>query len=65
MLIAHGTANPVVPLADARRAAARLRDAGATVRLSRYAASHRLHGDMLRDANHWIMTQVIGQKAGE
>jgi phospholipase/carboxylesterase len=65
VFLAHGSANPVVPVAQAQLAAARLREAGAAVRLTRYAAAHRLHADMLRDANHWIMTQVIGQKAGE
>jgi phospholipase/carboxylesterase len=63
--LAHGSANPVVPAAAARLAAARLRGAGATVRLTRYDDAHRLRPEMLRDANHWIMTQVIGQKAGE
>jgi phospholipase/carboxylesterase len=58
VLIAHGTTNPVVPLAAARRAAARLTAAGASVRLTRYATSHRVHADMLRDANRWIMAQV-------
>jgi phospholipase/carboxylesterase len=61
VLLAHGTANPVVPFADARRTSARLAASGATVRLSRYAASHRIHADMLRDANRWIMTQVTGK----
>ncbi len=58
VLIGHGTANPVVPVADARRAAARLSAAGAAVRVARYPTSHRVHADMLRDANRWIMTQV-------
>jgi phospholipase/carboxylesterase len=58
VLIGHGTANPVVPVADARRAAARLTAAGASVRVTRYPTSHRVHADMLRDANRWIMTQV-------
>jgi phospholipase/carboxylesterase len=58
VLIGHGTANPVVPFADARRAAARLTAAGAAVRVNRYPTSHRVHADMLRDANRWIMTQI-------
>jgi phospholipase/carboxylesterase len=62
VLIAHGSANPVVPFAEARRAAARLTAAGATVRLSRYATSQRVHADMLRDANRWIMAQVAAGK---
>ena len=63
VLIGHGTANPVVPFADARRAAASLTAAGAAVRLNRYPTSHRLHADMLRDANRWIMTQITTAKA--
>ncbi len=58
VLIGHGTANPVVPLAEARRGADRLTAAGAEVRLTRYPTSRRVHADMLRDANRWIMTQV-------
>lgn len=58
MLIGHGTANPVVPLAEARRGADRLSMAGAAVRFARYSTSRRVHADMLRDANRWIMTQV-------
>lgn len=61
VLIAHGTANPVVPIAEARRAAAKLRHAGATVRVARYAASHRVRPDMLADANRWIMAQITAQ----
>jgi phospholipase/carboxylesterase len=65
MFLAHGGANPLVPPSAARAAAARLREAGATVRFTRYAASGRIHPDMLRDANHWIMAQVVGQKSRE
>jgi phospholipase/carboxylesterase len=62
VLLAHGAANPVAPLSDARLAAARLAAAGATVRLARYATSHRVRPDMLRDANRWIMAQVATAK---
>ena len=44
------------------RAAARLAAAGAAVRLTRYATSHRIHPDMLRDANRWIMAQIATAK---
>lgn len=59
--IGHGTANPVVSFAEARSAAARLAAAGATVRVTRYSTSRRVHADMLRDANRWIMAQVAGK----
>lgn len=65
VFLGHGTANPKVPFAEARRAAARLTAAGAAVRVGRYATSHRVHPDMLRDANRWIMTQVTGKSEGE
>jgi phospholipase/carboxylesterase len=65
VLLTHGSVNPVVPFAEARRASARLAASGATVRLSRYATSHRVHADMLRDANRWIMSQVTGKQETE
>jgi phospholipase/carboxylesterase len=63
VLIAHGIANPVVRFADARRGAAHLTAAGASVRVNRYPTSHRVHANMLRDANRWIMAQIAGMKA--
>lgn len=62
VLVAHGAANPLVPFADARRAANRLAAAGATVRVNRYPTAQRVHADMLRDANRWIMAQVASGK---
>ncbi len=61
VLIGHGTANPVVPVAEARRAATALTRSGAAVRVTRYATSHRVHPEMLADANRWIMSQVMGK----
>lgn len=62
VLIGHGTANPVVPVSAARRAAARLTASGAHVNLSRYTTAHRVHANMLRDANRWIMQQIADTK---
>lgn len=62
-LIGHGTANPVVPASEARRAAAELTRSGASVRLVRYATAHRVHADMLADANRWIMAQITSPAA--
>ena len=62
VLVAHGSANPVVSFADARRAANRLTAAGASVRVNRYATSQRVHAEMLRDANRWIMAQIADAK---
>lgn len=61
VLIGHGTANPVVPVAEARRAAAQLTRSGSTVRVNRYATSHRAPPEMLGDANRWIMEQITGK----
>jgi phospholipase/carboxylesterase len=62
VFVAHGAADPVVPAAAVRRAAAKLAAAGASVRVVRYPTAHRVHADMLRDANRWIMAQVAGSK---
>jgi phospholipase/carboxylesterase len=64
-LIAHGDTNTRWPLAEARRAARRLAAAGAEVHFQRYPTSHRLHPDMLRDANRWIMSHVTGKRETE
>lgn len=65
LLIAHGSTNTRWPLAEARRAARRLAAAGAEVHFQRYPTSHRLHPDMLRDANRWIMSHVTGKGEAE
>jgi phospholipase/carboxylesterase len=53
--IGHGIANSVIPLARARSDFRLLYTAGLDVRLHTYPATHRLHSDMLRDINRWIM----------
>ncbi len=55
VLIGHGIANAVVPLTTARQDFRLLYAAGLDVRLHTYPATHRLHPDMLRDINRWIM----------
>lgn len=55
VLIGHGIANAIVPLASARRDFRLLYTAGLSVELNTYPATHRLHPDMLRDINRWIM----------
>jgi phospholipase/carboxylesterase len=49
VLLASGRANP---------SAARLRAAGATVRVARYSGAPAARADVLRDANRWIMDQI-------
>src|SRR2546423_1530353 len=56
VLIGHGIANPVVPLALARADYRLLYTAGLDARMHTYPATHRLHPDMLRDVNRWIIT---------
>jgi phospholipase/carboxylesterase len=58
VLIAHGIANVAVPLTVARRNARLLYTAGIDVRMHTYATTHRMHPDMLRDANRWVMEQI-------
>jgi predicted esterase len=57
VLIGHGIANAIVPLAHAREDCRLLYTAGLSVRMHTYPATHRLHPDMLRDVNRWIMEQ--------
>ena len=58
VFVGHGTNNPVVPVASARCAARLLGSAGAEVRFRAYSTTHRIHPDMLRDVNRWIMDAV-------
>lgn len=53
--IGHGIANPVVPFSQARSDFRLLYTAGMDVHLHSYPATHRLHANMLRDINRWIM----------
>jgi len=57
VFIGHGIANAVVPLTTARSDFRLLYTAGLDVRLHSYPATHRLHPDMLRDINRWIMEE--------
>jgi phospholipase/carboxylesterase len=58
VLIGHGLANAVVPLSMARDDARLLYTAGLDVRLRTYAATHRIHPDMLRDVDRWVMGHI-------
>ena len=55
--VGHGIANAIVPLSTARSDARLLYTAGLDVQMNTYATTHRLHPDMLRDVNRWIMSQ--------
>ncbi len=55
VFIGHGIANSVVPLSLAREDYRLLYSAGVHIEMKHYAATHRLHPDMLRDVNRWII----------
>ncbi len=58
VLIAHGLANSVVPLSLARSDCRLLYSAGIDARLRTYPTTHRIHADMLRDVNRWIIDHI-------
>jgi phospholipase/carboxylesterase len=58
VLIGHGIANAVVPLALARGDFRLFYAAGLSVRMHTYAATHRIHPHMLRDINRWVMGAI-------
>jgi phospholipase/carboxylesterase len=58
VLIGHGLANAIVPQRLARDDYRLLYTAGLSVTFHSYAANHRIHPDMLRDIDRWVMRQV-------
>jgi phospholipase/carboxylesterase len=58
VFIGHGIANAMVPLSFARSDFDLLYTAGLAVQLNTYPTNHRLHLDMLRDVNRWIMDRL-------
>jgi phospholipase/carboxylesterase len=61
VLIGHGIANAVVPLVMARADFRLLYTAGLDVQMHTYPTTHRLHPDMLRDINRWVMEAISYQ----
>lgn len=61
VFIGHGIANAVVPLALARRDHLLLYTAGLSVHMHTYPTTHRIHPDMLRDVNRWIMGHITDE----
>lgn len=55
VFIGHGIADPVVPLTLAKEDYRLFYSAGAQVEMQTYPTTHRLHRDMLRDVNRWII----------
>jgi len=58
VLIGHGIANALVPLTLAKEDYRLLYTAGLDIRLNTYPTTHRIHADMLRDVDRWIMQQI-------
>ena len=55
IFIGHGVANSVVPASLVREDRRLLYAAGLDVDVHTYPTNHRLHPDMLRDLNRWII----------
>lgn len=58
VMIAHGVANSVQLLSSAQRNHRVFYAAGMDVQFTTYPTNHKLHTDMLRDVNRWIMKHV-------
>ena len=56
--VGHGIANPFVPLSSARQDCRLLYTAGVDVQMHTYLSTQRLHPDMLRDVNRWIIAAI-------
>ncbi len=63
VLIGHGIANAIVPLSLARSDYRLLYAAGLDVRLHTYPANHRIHRDMLRDIDRWVIQAIYDEEA--
>jgi phospholipase/carboxylesterase len=57
-LICHGLTNQETPIRRARHAQQVLWTAGAEVEFRTYMTNHRVHPDMLRDVNRWIVSNL-------
>ena len=49
-------------MTSARQDARLLYTAGLSVTLQSYQTTHRIHADMLRDVNRWVMSHVTGDE---
>ncbi len=58
VLIGHGIANAVVPLSMAQADQRLFYSAGLDVTLHTYPSNHRIHAEMLRDIDHWIIGHI-------
>lgn len=58
VFIGHGIANAYVPLSCAKQDYSLFYAAGLDVHMHTYPSNHRLHPDMLRDINRWIINSI-------
>jgi phospholipase/carboxylesterase len=58
VMIGHGIANSLTPLTMAQADHSLLYTAGLDVRMHTYPATHKLHQDMLRDVNRFLMDAI-------
>lgn len=58
VFIGHGIANALVPLTLARQDSRLLYTAGLDVTMQTYVTTTRIHADMLRDVNRWVMSHI-------
>ncbi|MGE3808305.1 MAG: alpha/beta hydrolase [Gemmataceae bacterium] len=58
VFIGHGNCNAYTPLTAARQDFSLLYTAGLDVTLQTYPANHRLHPNMLRDINRWLIAGI-------
>lgn len=63
VFIGHGIANSVVPSSMVRADRRLLWSAGAQVEMKTYPTNHRLHPEMLRDINRWVIAQLSPESA--
>jgi phospholipase/carboxylesterase len=60
VFIGHGVANARAPLSTAKKDFRALYTAGMAAEMHTYPGTHRLHPDMLRDVNRWVIDRCNG-----
>lgn len=61
VFIGHGLANAYLPLTAAKQDFSLFYTAGLDIEMHSYLSNHRLHPDMLRDVNRWIIKGLEGE----
>jgi phospholipase/carboxylesterase len=58
VLIGHGIANAIAPLAMARQDYRLFYSAGMPVQFRTYPTTHKIHADMLHDVDRWVQDHI-------